>query len=96
MRKTIIEDIIIDSDSKSVYKDKVRVPMTKNEYMLLSYLAENEGKVYSRKELIDTLWKNEVAERTVDNLVSRIKVKIGPVIKPVNGYGYGIIKDIIE
>lgn len=94
--KTIIEDIIIDSDSKSVYKDKVRVPMTKNEYMLLSYLAENEGKVYSRKELIDTLWKEEVAERTVDNLVSRIKVKIGPVIKPVNGYGYGIIKDIIE
>lgn len=94
--KTIIEDVIIDSDSKSVYKDKVRVPMTKNEYMLLSYLAENEGKVYSRKELIDTLWKEEVAERTVDNLVSRIKVKIGPIIKPVNGYGYGIIKDIIE
>lgn len=94
--KTIIEDIIIDSDSKSVYKDKVRVPMTKNEYMLLSYLAENEGKVYSRKELINTLWENEVAERTVDNLVSRIKIKIGPIIKPVNGYGYGIIKDIIE
>lgn len=94
--KTNIDDIIIDSDSKSVYKDKVRVPMTKNEYMLLSYLAENEGKVYSRKELIDTLWENEVAERTVDNLVSRIKVKMGPIIKSVNGYGYGIIKDIIE
>lgn len=94
--KTIIEDIIIDSDSKSVYKDKIRVPMTKNEYMLVSYLAENEGKVYSRKELINTLWENEVAERTVDNLVSRIKMKIGSIIKPVNGYGYGIIKDIIE
>lgn len=94
--KTTIDDVIIDSDSKSVYKDKVRVPMSKNEYMLLSYLAENKGKVYSRQELIDTLWENKVAERTVDNLVSRIKVKIGSIIKPVNGYGYGIIKDIIE
>nr|DAR22697.1 MAG TPA: response regulator [Caudoviricetes sp.] len=75
--------------------DKI-VNLTKNEFLLLEFFIQpnNLNKVFNRKELIKSIWKNEVSNRTVDTTISRLRKKLGSSEKYLItklGFGYGFI-----
>ena len=49
--------------------------LTQKEAMVLKYLIENEGKIVTRKELIEKVWhmNPEIETRTVDNFIVRLR-----------------------
>lgn len=84
----------IDLEGKLVYVDGERVVFSKKEFEVLSLLASNQGKIFSREDLITELWKDApyVLDRTVDVHIARIRAKLGPCkAYLVNRSGYGYI-----
>ena len=87
------EQLIIDLDSKIVTINGEDMAFTKTEFELLSLLMENRGGVFSRQELINRAWPNDVivSDRTVDVNITRLRKKIGPYadcIATRMGFGY--------
>lgn len=83
----------IDMESKLVYLDGEKVVFSKKEFEVLSLLASNPGKIFSREDLITELWKDApyVLDRTVDVHIARIRSKLGPCksyLTNRSGYGY--------
>lgn len=83
----------IDVESKVVYVDGSKVMFSKKEFEVLTLLASNPGKIFSREDLISELWKDApyVLDRTVDVHIARIRSKLGKYknfIVNRSGYGY--------
>ena len=83
----------IDVESKLVYMDGEKVVFSKKEFEVLSLLASNQGKIFSREDLINELWKDApyVLDRTVDVHIARIRSKLGECkgyLTNRSGYGY--------
>jgi len=67
--------------------------LTKKEFEILSLLLHKQGRVFSREELLKTVWPDDVyvTDRTVDVHITRLRKKIVPYDKNVVtrlGYGY--------
>jgi len=79
-----IGDIEIDFSDGSVYKNKERVNLTPTEFKLLSFLASNPGKTYSREELLRKIWgiDSSIKTRVLDVTIKNIRKKIGDTEKP--------------
>ena len=85
--------ILIDTDSKTVTVDGNPVSFTKTEYELLKLFMMNRGIVYSREELLQAIWPDDVIvnTRTVDVNITRIRKKIEPYADYLTtraGFGY--------
>jgi DNA-binding response OmpR family regulator len=91
--------ITVDLRRKRIYKNGINAEVTNKEFLLLSYLIENEGQVISRAQLVaatkDGYENNEqteaVTERTIDVHVRRLRAKISgyeDIIRAVRGQGY--------
>ena len=83
----------IDQEKKSVSVDGVAVQFSKKEFEILYLLASNIGKIFSREDLINELWKDApyVLDRTVDVHIARIRSKLGVCkgyLTNRSGYGY--------
>ena len=92
MNKIEFETLIIDLDKKECYLDGKEVSLTKTEYNLLVFFLNHRNKVYTRKEIMQSVWNTEVSLRAVDTTVSRLRKKIGQVSKHLFtrlGFGYG-------
>ena len=91
-----IGDLVIDSETYSVSKNKERLDLSATEFKLLLYLVERKGKVFSRGQLLDAVWKDEafVEPRTVDVHIRRLRTQIEDdpanprYIKTKRGIGY--------
>jgi phosphate regulon transcriptional regulator PhoB len=89
-------DLVINKDSCSVTKNGRTLELSATEFRLLLYLVERKGRVFSREQLLNALWKNEafVEPRTVDVHIRRLRIQIEddpstPVhIKTRRGLGY--------
>ena len=67
--------------------------LTKTEFELLTLLLSHRGKVFSRQEILDSVWPQDVivTDRTVDVNVTRMRKKIGrygQMIVSRQGFGY--------
>ena len=87
------QGIQMDTDAKKVTVDGSDVPFTKTEYELLKLFLENRGKVFSREQLLSSVWPDDVivTPRTVDVNITRIRKKIGPygeALVAKAGFGY--------
>lgn len=88
--------ISIDLDSHVVQVDGQEVYLPLKEFELLAYLAENQGRVLTRGQLIDQVWGTDYFgdTKTLDVHVKRIRAKIEhdpqhPVrLVTVRGLGY--------
>lgn len=75
--------------------EEVRLP--RKEFEILLKLMSRPGHIFSREELIEEIWPEEVVvlNRVVDVNITRIRHKIGPYAKHIvsrSGYGYGFIE----
>lgn len=87
------ETLEMNLDKKTVTVDGEEVAFTKTEYELLTLLLSERGRVFSRQELIDRVWPQDVLvlDRTVDVNITRLRKKIGKYSKNIItrlGYGY--------
>jgi DNA-binding response OmpR family regulator len=66
------------------------------EFALLAFLAQNSGRVFTREQLLELVWRDAAcdieSDRTVDVHVSRLRVKLGreagALIRTIAGIGY--------
>ena len=86
-------EICMDLGSRevSVCGDPVR--LTLKEFDLLRLLLENQGRVYSRQQMLDLVWGTGFVgeSRTVDVHIGTLRTKLGPCgeyIETVRGVGY--------
>lgn len=93
--KSIIQFNGIDLDTvrKRLIINDERVELTKKEYEILKLLLENQGKVFSREDLLMRIWGQDVivTERTVDVNIARLRTKLGQYglsLRNKTGYGY--------
>lgn len=89
-------DLVVDLDRREVTLRGKAIPLKPKEYELLAYLAENEGRVLSRDQVLEDVWGWDYTggSRTVDVHVRWLREKIeddpaNPVrIITVRGAGY--------
>ncbi len=88
-------DLELDRTSHRVRRSGREVHLGPTEYRLLEYLMRHPGRVYSREQLLDGVWGNDVYvdERTVDVHVGRLRKAINrgrsiDPIRTVRGAGY--------
>jgi len=77
--KTIrLGDLTIDLETFSVSKGGAPLNLSATEFKLLLYLAQRRGRVLSREQLLDAVWKEEafVESRTVDVHIRRLRTRI--------------------
>ena len=71
--------LIVDKGANQASKDGADLELTQREFELLSYLASNAGRVFSRQELMERVWNYEgyVGDvRGVDVAVRRLREKV--------------------
>jgi DNA-binding response OmpR family regulator len=91
-----VQDIIIDKRKCILMKKGKQIKTSVTEFKLLCFLAERKGKVFTREEILDALWRNEsfVGQRTVDVHIRRLREQIEnnvskpQYIKTRQGFGY--------
>ena len=88
-------DITMDADKHEVLVKNKKVGLTATEYRMLEILASKPGRVFSREQLLDSLWGNEktVVDRTVDVHIKHLREKLGSsgrMIKNIRGVGYKV------
>jgi DNA-binding response OmpR family regulator len=91
------EPLRILSGSRAVVRGTQQLELTRLEFDLLHFLAENPRRVFSRRQLLGAVWGYEHAvARTVDVHVRRLRAKLGedtPVVTTVYGVGYRLADD---
>jgi len=91
-----ISDLTINIEAYTVYIGAERLQMTKKEVETMWILAGNPSKVFTRDNLLDSLWGHDYFgdSRTVDSHIKRLRAKIDKVphpdwdIKTIWGLGY--------
>jgi phosphate regulon transcriptional regulator PhoB len=94
-------DIILDKEAYSAAKAGKNIELSATEFKLLLYLCERKGRVFSRDQLLDAVWKDDafVEPRTVDVHIRRLRTQIedNPAepkyIMTKRGIGYYVEKD---
>jgi two-component system phosphate regulon response regulator PhoB len=89
-------DLEIDASSMTVRVEGRTVLTTVREFRLLEYLATHRGRVFTRDQLLDAVWKETafVTPRSVDVYIRRLreKIEVDPrhprYLKTLRGIGY--------
>nr|WP_302597751.1 response regulator transcription factor [uncultured Cellulosilyticum sp.] len=80
-KKTIeVGDLRLEVNSRRLFIKNQEINLTAKEFDMLELFATHPGKVYSRDQLLDTIWGREYPGdvRTVDVHVRRLREKIEP------------------
>ncbi len=92
-----VGDLVVNTLSKQVTVAGVAVPVSVKEFQLLATLAADPNRVFSKRELLETVWdfKSQGRTRTLDSHASRLRQKLGavsdrPWIVNVWGHGYRV------
>jgi DNA-binding response OmpR family regulator len=91
-----VGDLEIDASSMTVRVEGRTVLTTVREFRLLEYLAAHRGRVFTRDQLLDAVWKETafVTPRSVDVYIRRLREKIESdprhprYLKTLRGIGY--------
>lgn len=82
---------LLDTESFTVYVNKIQIEVSKKEFELLQYMSSNPGKVFTRTEIFENVWKRKPNEneRTLDVHILRLRKKLGDnFISTQKGVGY--------
>lgn len=73
-----IGSITLDLDGRNAYANGKMVDLTAKEFDVVEFLMRNANRVYSRENLLDTIWSYEYRSdiRTVDVHIRRLREKL--------------------
>ena len=91
------DDLEIDEDAREVRRGERIVDLTPTEYNLLHYLLTNAGRVLSKAQILDHVWRYDFGgdSSVVETYISYLRKKIdrsgeAALIQTVRGFGYSI------
>jgi two-component system, OmpR family, response regulator len=89
-------DLVLDEDTREVWRDGGLVELTATEYRLLHYLLLNARRVLTRAQILEHVWDYDFASNAsvLETYVSYLRHKIDeghtPLIHTVRGVGYSL------
>ncbi|HLP32255.1 MAG TPA: response regulator transcription factor [Bacteroidia bacterium] len=89
--KLQVGDLVIDRESFLVYRGDQKIQLAKKEFELLFLLASKPGKVFTRENILEKIWGDDVLviDRTIDVHIRKVREKLGDqYISTVKGVGY--------
>lgn len=97
----IFKGMAIDKENRSVSVNDIPVELTSKEFDLLSFLASNKGRVFTKKQIYTQVWEEEYAfdDSNIMSFISKLRKKIEPdpehpyYILTVRGVGYRFNKE---
>ena len=100
--KISLGQLSLDIDKRKVIFDGQKIELTSREFNLLTHFAKFPGKVFSRMELLDSVWgiSHQGYEHTVNSHINRLRSKLSTVlegkhcIETVWGVGYKLSEEL--
>lgn len=101
MDNIVLQDMIIDKANRVVVIKGEKQELTGKEFDLLVFLAENKGRVFTKKQIYSQIWEDayDFDESNLMSFVSKLRKKIEPdpeksfYILTVRGVGYRLNKE---
>lgn len=90
------KNIALDLDGYIAYVDDQNIDLTAKEFEVLREFISNQGRVYTRKNLLNILWNYDFYgdERIIDTHIKNIRKKVGAdIIETIRGVGYRVVKE---
>ena len=91
------KDLTLDLEGYKVYTKEESIDLTPREFEILRELLIHKGRILTRQNLLQTLWKYEFfgEERIVDTHIKNLRKKLGAAdyIETIRGVGYRIDKE---
>jgi two-component system, OmpR family, alkaline phosphatase synthesis response regulator PhoP len=88
-----IQGLELDMERKKLFIEGAKVELTQHEFHILQFLMQNHGKVFSRSQILDFAWDDNISvnDRTVDVHITRLRKKLGEhgryiISRPGHGY----------
>ena len=74
----LFQDLCIDPETRQVFLNENEIELTAKEFDLLWHFASNPGRVYSRAQLLSSVWGygHNGYEHTVNSHINRLRSKI--------------------
>jgi two-component system, OmpR family, response regulator len=91
-----VADLVLDEDTREVWRSGLPVELTATEYRLLHYLLTNSPRVLTREQLLDNVWDYGFTSNAsvLETYVSYLRQKVDAVeprlIRTVRGVGYSL------
>ena len=89
-----VGNVKVDRDRYIVVTADNEIQLPKKEFELLELLLSRPQKVFTREEILSTVWGNEtiVGERTIDVHIRKLREKLGDdYIRTIKGVGYTFV-----
>ena len=89
------QNLVLDLDSYTAIVDSNTYELTQREFEVLRELLTHQGRVMTRQNLLDKLWRYDFYgdERVVDTHIKNLRKKLGiDFIQTIRGVGYKIDK----
>ncbi|WP_283595297.1 response regulator transcription factor [Paraclostridium bifermentans] len=98
----LLKGMTIDIDNRIVCVNDKQIDLTGKEFDLLSFLANNKGRVYTKKQIYTQVWEDEYAfdDSNLMSFISKLRKKIEPnpdnafYIQTVRGVGYRFNREV--
>lgn len=90
------QNLVLDLDSYTAVIDGSAYELTQREFEVLRELLTHQGRVLTRQNLLNKLWKYDFYgdERVVDTHIKNLRKKLGiDFIRTIRGVGYKIDKE---
>ena len=92
------DDLMLDRIEKRVFRDGKEIKLGPTEFRLLEFFLTNPKRVYSRDQILESVWPNNVnvESRTIDVHIRRLRQSVNlknkkELIRTVRSSGYSLI-----
>ena len=92
------EDLKLDRNEKRVFRNEKEIKLGPTEFRLLEFFLTNPKRVYSRDQILENVWPNNinVESRTIDVHIRRLRKSINlkdqkELIRTVRSSGYSLV-----
>lgn len=89
-------DVTLDRQQHQVFRNGRPIQLSPTEFRLLELMMQHPGRVFSREELVDSIWGSEYGEgRALEVLIVRLRKSLNATsnvdpIRTIRGAGYAI------
>lgn len=90
------QNVQLDTENYKVFVEGKGVTLTAREFDILRLLMENQGRVFTREQLLDIIWNYDYLgdDKIINTHIKNIRKKLGvDCIKTIRGVGYRIDKN---
>ena len=92
----VYQNVQLDTENYKVFVEGKEVTLTVREFDILRLLMENQGRVFTREQLLDIIWNYDYLgdDKIINTHIKNIRKKLGvDCIETIRGVGYRIDKN---